>query len=363
MLILEGNVVKLDAAVCHLLHRLLCRGQVGVLVQHLHDTLGRGGGHGDHDKGHAQHHQCHKDVHDIAEQGVQLAGGNSTVQHIFCAEPTQRDVAAVHRHQHGGVIEAQAAFRVDELLIQALAGGGVFFVLEALAHKALDHADGRDILLHRGVEVIIVLEHPVKDAEGGDHDGSQHHHQKDHRHHEYQRQRPADDHCHGQRKYQMHRCAHAHPLDHLEGVLHVGHVGGHAGNKTCRREFVDVGKRVMLDIFIHGIAQISGKAGGCLGGILARQHAQHQRNGCHQKGKQAVADDSVHIALFNALVDDKGHDGGQQHIHNGFQRSKERCLDRGGFILAQMRHKLFDHLSSLLLNLFVWYKTILYKTI
>ena len=119
----------------------------------------------------------------------------------------------------------------------------------------------------------------------------------------------------------------------------------------------------MLDIFIHGIAQISGKAGGCLGGVLARQHAQHQRNGCHQKGKQAVADDGVHIALFNALVDDKGHDGGQQHIHNGFQRSKERCLDRGGFILAQIRHKLFDHLSSLLLNLFVWYKTILYITI
>ena len=104
----------------------------------------------------------------------------------------------------------------------------------------------------------------------------------------------------------------------------------------------------MLDVFIHGIAQISGKAGGCLGGVLARQHAQHQRNGCHQKGKQAVADDGVHIALFNALIDDKGHDGGQQHIHNGFQSRKERCLDRGGFILAQMRHKLFDHLSSLL---------------
>ena len=187
MLILEGNVVKLDAAVCHLLHRLLCRGQVGALVQHLHDTLGRGGGHGDHDKGRAQHHQCHEDVHDIAEQGVQLAGGNGTVQHIFCAEPAQCDVAAVHCHQHSGVIEAQAAFRVDELLVQTLAGGGVFFVLKTLAHEAFDHADGRDVLLHRGVEVIVVLEHPVEDAEGGNHDGSQNRHQKSHRHHEHQR--------------------------------------------------------------------------------------------------------------------------------------------------------------------------------
>ena len=92
----------------------------------------------------------------------------------------------------------------------------------------------------------------------------------------------------------------------------------------------------MLDIFIHGIAQISGKAGGCLGGVLARQHAQHQRNGCHQKGKQAVADDGVHIALFNALIDDKGHDGGQQHIHDGFQSREDRCQDRGALVLAQM---------------------------
>ena len=187
MLILEGDVLELDAAVCHLLHRLLCRGQVGALVQHLHDTLGRGGGHGDHDKGHAQHHQCHEDVHNIAEQGVQLAGGDGTVQHILGTQPAQGNVAAVNGGEHGGVIEAQAAFRVDELLVQTLAGGGVFFVLKTLAHEAFDHADGRDVLLHRGVEVIVVLEHPVEDAEGGNHDGSQNRHQKSHRHHEHQR--------------------------------------------------------------------------------------------------------------------------------------------------------------------------------
>ena len=68
--------------------------------------------------------QCHKDVHDKAEQGVQLAGGNVTVQHIFCAEPAQRDVAAVHCHQpvsytHLDVYKRQpedAADVLDELI-------------------------------------------------------------------------------------------------------------------------------------------------------------------------------------------------------------------------------------------------------
>ena len=85
-------------------------------------------------------------------------------------------------------------------------------------------------------------------------------------------------------------------------------------------------------------AQISGKAGGCLGGVFAGQNAQRQRDHSHQKGEQAVLEDGVHIALFNALIDDKGHDGGQKHIHHGFQSGKERCQDCGAFILAQMRH-------------------------
>ena len=75
----------------------------------------------------------------------------------------------------------------------------------------------------------------------------------------------------------------------------------------------------MLDILIHRIAQVARKAGGCRGGKPAGQHAQQQGNGRHQEGEQAVLDNGVHIALFNALVNDKGHDGRQQHIHGGFQ--------------------------------------------
>ena len=336
MLILKGNVVKLNAAVCHLLHRLLCRGQVSGLVQHFHDTAGRSGGHSDHHKGHAQHHQGHQDVHNVTEQGVQLAGGDRTIQDIMCAEPAQGDVAAVHRDQHGGIVEAQTALGVDELLVQALAGLGVLLVLKVLPDKALDHADGRDILLHGGVQVIVVLEHLVKDAEGGNHNACQHCHQEHDRHQEHHGQRAADHGGHDERENQMDGGTHAHALDHLERVLQVGHVGGHTGDQTGRGILVDVGEREMLDVLIHRIAQVACKAGGCRGSKPAGQHAQQQGNGRHQEGEQAVLDNGVHIALFNALVNDHGHDGGQQHIHDGFQSREDRCQDRGALVLAQM---------------------------
>ena len=104
----------------------------------------------------------------------------------------------------------------------------------------------------------------------------------------------------------------------------------------------------MLDVLVHRIAQVACEAGGCLGGILARQNAQQQSDGRHCEGEQAILEDGVHIALCDAKVDDEGHDGGQQDVHDGFQRGKHRCQDRGALILAQMRHKLFYHLWNLL---------------
>ena len=336
VLILKGNMLKLNGAVGHLLHGVLGRGQVSLLVQHFHDTLGGRGGHGDHDERHAQHHQSHENVHDVAEQGVELAGGDGAVQDILGAEPAQGDVAAVNGGEHGGVIEAQAALRVDELVVQALAGLGVLLVFKALADKALDHADGRNVLLHGGVQVIVVFEHAVKNFERGHHDGSQHHQKEYHGHHKDQGQRAADHAGHEQGEHQMHRGAHAHPLDHLERVLHVGHVGGHTGDKAGGGVFVDVGERVMLDALIHGVAQIACKARGSIGGKAARQHTQQQRESGHQEREQAIFEDGVHIALLDALIDDERHDGGKQDIHDRFQRGKERRHDGRAFVLAQM---------------------------
>ena len=348
VLVLEGDVVEADAAVLDLLHGSLGGGQVGLLVQDFHDALCGSGGHGDHDESHAQHHQSHQDVHDVAEQSIQLAGGQRAVQDVLCAEPAQGNVAAVNSRQHGGVVEAQTALCVDELLIQTLAGFGVLLILEALADEALDHADSGDVLLHGGVQVVVILENTVENFEGGDHDACQHGQQEGDGHHEDEGQRTADTERHDECEHQMDRGAHTHALHHLEGILQVGHVGGHTGDEAGGGEFVDVGEGVVLDILIHRIAQVAGKAGGRLGGVLAGQNAQQQGDGRHCEGEQAVFDDGVHIALFNAKVDDERHDGGQQDVHECFQCGKHRRQDSGASVFAQMGSKLLYHTLSLL---------------
>ena len=148
------------------------------------------------------------------------------------AEPGQSQVAAVDRQQHGGVVEAEAALCLDELLVEVVAGLGVLFVLVLLAHKALDHADGGHVLLHRGVQGVVALKDAVKDLDGGQHDAAQHQQQKEHGHQEDEGQVGVDGDGHDEGEHQMDRGAHAHTGQHLESVLDVGDVGGHTGDKA-----------------------------------------------------------------------------------------------------------------------------------
>ena len=63
---------------------------------------------------------------------------------------------------------------------------------------------------------------------------------------------------------------------------------------------------------------------------------------------------NVELAVFEKYVPLSGPLSDQPMLcllytsHDGFQRGKHRCQDRGALILAQMRHKLFYHLWNLL---------------
>ena len=153
---------------------------------------------------------------------------------------------------------------------------------------------------------------------------------------------------HDEGEHQMDRGAHAHTGQHLESVLDVGDVGGHTGDKARRRELVDVGKGIMLDALEHGVAQVAGVACRGAGRKAAGRQAQQQRKGRHQQGEQAVLDDGVHIALFNAQVDDVGHEQGEQNVHDGLKRGQERRDDGSAPVLAEMGGQFFQHGAYLL---------------
>ena len=62
--------------------------------------------------------------------------------------------------------------------------------------------------------------------------GKQRHGQEGQHHHEHGAELTVDHKAHDHGADQRQRSAHHNTQDHLEGVLHVGHIGGHTGDKA-----------------------------------------------------------------------------------------------------------------------------------
>ena len=73
--VLEVHMVKADVAVFHGQRRVSLRvGDLGLLVQHLHDTLAAGDGAGQEHQHHGHHHQRHQDLAGVGEERHQVTG-------------------------------------------------------------------------------------------------------------------------------------------------------------------------------------------------------------------------------------------------------------------------------------------------
>ena len=145
------------------------------------------------------------------------------------------------------------------------------------------------------------------------------------------------------------RRADRHAQDHLVGVLDVGHVGGHAGDKTGRGVFVDVGKAEGLDVAEHRLAQVAGQAGGRLG---AEHRAAHAEGQAHERGDDhpaACRIDVLHVARRNAVVNDGRHQARHDHFHDDLTQHAQRCQDRNELepvdLFVECLYHMICHLS------------------
>ena len=256
----EADVVKIHAAVRNGRERLRRAGEVGLFVQHLADAAGACHAHAHHDKDHGDHHQAHEDAHDIAEQAHQAALREAFKHDGLCAEPRQAQHAAEHRQHHHGVVERHVGLRLYE---HAVDGVGRFVELAALiilAHEGLDDADSTDVLLHAGVQIVVLLKHAVERARRLEDDERQRSRQNHDGRNEDHAQAGVNGKCHDERRDEHDRRAHADARDHLIGELHVADVCRQARNKACRGEAVDVRERKALDVGKHGLPQIRREA-------------------------------------------------------------------------------------------------------
>ena len=333
----EGDVPKFDAAVRHFRSGIRRAGQIGLLLDDLADPLRAGNAHAHHDKNHGDHHQTHQNAGNIAEQAHEVALGEALRHAGLRAQPRQGEHAAENRRHHNGVVQRHIGFRLDKHPIDRFRRFGKLGALIVLAHEGLDHADGADVLLHAGVQVVIFAEHAVENLRRlGNHKGER----KDQNRHgndEHHAQLRVNGKRKNQRGNQHGWRAHADAQQHLVGHLQIRDIRRQPGHKTGRGKTIDVGKGKRLDICEHRVAQVCGKAGGSHRSKSAGQNSTDQRSQSHKKHPAAVFDNRSHSsAAVNAIVDNFCHQERQDHIRNRLQRRENRRDERHCLVLLHL---------------------------
>ena len=339
----EGDVVKVDAAVRDLRDGVGGIGEIGRLLQHLGDAVGARGGHGDHDEDHGEHHEAAEHLHDVGEEAREVAGRERALHDEVRAEPAEAQHAAVDREAHHRAEGDHDLLHADEEIREIRRGAGELVVLIFLAHKRFDDADGRDVLLHAGVQIVIALEHLAEHGDGLAHDEEEKQRQQRHEAEEDQREARVDHKAHDEAEDQHQRRAHRDAQEHHVGVLQVRHVRGHARDETRGGEFVDVREGERLHLLIHGLPDVLGKAGGRARAVAGREDAAHEREHGEQQHQSAVGEDVAQVSGLNAVVDDRGGDVGDEHLHRDLDDHKQGRENRVLLVLPHIPQQGADH--------------------
>ena len=236
----EIDVVKDDFAVPDVINRVFRILDVRFFFQQLRDALCGGVGNRDHGEHHRQHHQAHENLHGVGKQRREAAGRQAERRMVAAgddglgAEPRNQDQAGVDACLHDGAVQRDDLLRLDESAVDALGDAAELFCFMRFLVEGFDDPDAADVFLHDVVQLVICFEHPDKDRMHAADDQPQQHRQNRNDIEKNHRNLPADAEGDDHGENQHERRADRHADQHLIGILHVGHVGGQAGDNRRR---------------------------------------------------------------------------------------------------------------------------------
>ena len=352
-IILEGDVVEVDAAVLYLSRRLAAVGagiQLGVVIgdggllpQHLRDPAGAGDGPGHHHEDHGDHHKRHHDLGDVGEERDELAGLQRTGIHHLAAEPHDGDDGAVNDEHHDGHVDDHHAESLFSVGLQVQISLGKLLPLVVLLHKGLDHPDARQVLLDHQVQRIGLFLHG---PEAGACLGKDQHHRHDQHRQCHQKdiaELIADAHGQKQRRHQHHRCPHQQTHGEHQRHLQVVDVVGEPGHQRSGGELLDIGEGIILDMVILRRPQIGAEAHACDGRAGRRAQAKAQRHHGHDDHLDALAQNKVLIAVCDANIHNITHDQWNQQLKHRLRRAAQHAETDPLGIWPRMWPKRFQH--------------------
>ena len=145
-------------------------GNVGLGLQDLGDAARAGHGAGQHKQAHTDHEHAHEHLHDVGEEGVELAGQQLAAGDEAAAEPHDAEDGGIHREHHDGADEYDAHDGGEAGVAQLVVGFLELFPLKVAAHEGLDHADADEVFLHRVVQGVYLLLEAGEKPLAGTHD-------------------------------------------------------------------------------------------------------------------------------------------------------------------------------------------------
>ena len=340
---LPGEGRPADLPLRLVLHRGLC-------LQHLLDAVGAGLSPGELEQGHGHHHHAHEDLHDVVDEGLEVAQ--------FKGAPHDHASAEVE-HRHCGPVEGQHHHRHDRNDPQAHRQSGVHQLivglleldaLVALPDKGLHHSDGHQILLERIVQVVDLGLHGLKELGAHLHQNADHQHHQRNDHHQHQCQPGVQIEADTQGGHQHHWSPYQHPQTHGQHHGHGIDIVGHTGDEGGGGETVNVRKGELLHLVEEALAQIGAKALTGKGRILGRQHtAQHGHARQHQHHRTQLKNVSL-VAGWDGCIHDLCHDQGQQQLTDDLHHDEDGRPDRLPLValqVGQKQLKQIDHLPFL----------------
>ena len=207
--------------------------------------------------------------------------------------------------------------------------------------KGLDRPNGGKSLLHHVIEAVHrLLQAAVHGSHLADHPDEDHRQNRG-AHDKHQRELRVHPEGEPQAHQEHHRTANQRTQSAVDGVLQHGHVGGHAGDERGAVEMVQIGKGVLLHLFILGLPDARAPAVGGAGGKPGVQQAGGQRKQGAQSHQRALRQDMADVAVRHANVDEVGHQHGDDQLKRGFHQHQQRPDQQVPAIGSQIAQKRF----------------------
>ena len=233
---------EFNASIRHLHHRFIRIPDIAAFIQHLRNPPDTGHTHRNHNKDHGQHHKTHQNIHTIRKQTHQFPGGKRRRNDHLRPDPADQKNTGVDRKLHKRRIIHQLTFRLHKDLINILACFSELNRLLLLPDICLYDPDRRNILLDRGIHVVIFRKSLLKILRRIAHNQHQHNPKNQHCRQVNVRQLPVNPKSHNHRAQKTCRRTREHPQGHLISVLYIGHIRRKPCYQPGRTVFVNIRK-------------------------------------------------------------------------------------------------------------------------